>query len=118
MKYTTTTNNSTTKQNQQTDQKQQQNAKQNNIEPTKMAVKIKGKLITDMNQFLQMKKAERDRKLLTKTHPPNLSQSVPPTILHPTHHPSSAQSKIESESSAANCKVARWQEYQSAEEKK
>ena len=118
LKYTTTTNHSTTQQNQQTDQKQQQNAKQNNNEPTKMAVKIKGKLITDMNQFLQMKKAERERKFLAKTHPPELSQSVPPTIFHPTHHPSSAQSKKESESSAANSKILRWQEDQSADEKK
>ena len=109
-----TTKQTTPKQynNKQENKQQESNSSKHPVEPTKMAVKIKGTLITDMNDFLRKKKAERDRKFLAEKHPSKLRSSVPPAVLHPTTHPPSAQNsqvdktltQIESESGATNGK--------------
>ena len=109
LKYTT---NKTTPAN----QTKQQVPQQQQVEPTKMAVMIKGELITDMNSFLRKKKAERDRKILEKSNPPKTKSKIPP-IVTPPHIASSAsatpnnapQNLVERESGAKQCNnISRW----------
>ena len=89
LKYTTKTQQPTQEHNNEQEQheaqqQQNQSPKQQQNEPIKMAVKVKGVLITDMNEFLRKKKAERDRKFLEKNHPSKMKSCVPPTLNHPT----------------------------------
>ena len=63
MKQHQTTTNSETKQ-EEVNKRKQQNTTSSSTDPTKLQVKSKGKVITDLKSFLAKKKLERDQKIL------------------------------------------------------
>ena len=56
-----------------------------------MAVRIKGRLVTDLKSFLEEKKAEREGKFLEKSKPPKLKSGFPPLFEMPPLSKSSAK---------------------------
>ena len=82
-----------------------------------MAVKIKGKLVTDLKSYLEEKRAEREGKFLEKRNPPKLKSGFPRPFEKPPLNSSSAkatpnnatQDNIERESGAIQPKnMVKW----------